>query len=349
MSTPRTMRILFSLLAACTVFALVAVPAAAQESTPETTPAFTPTVTPAVTPESTLDFAPAQPIPAEELGDYTTGVRFTDGDVTWEFLSDIPGVEYVAETTDVAFLAGVLRTLIDANNPDASAFAPPAATTIRVAFAHDNAFSAPLSINNQFGLNAAQAEPDGVLLLRTPYNDTFVRGLHVDGTTEAMRVAFLHSVLFSQIYYASRAGLADAPGDDYYRAFLNDLGLPDVPSEEQIMATFRGLGMDFDPAVFADAATTTPAETSAPTATTENVVRIGTFNRTGNLRQAASTRSTFVASVAKGAAVTILSEEHGQVVTSYGITSTLWYRVRVDESGQEGYAWSGLIDVAASP
>lgn len=330
MRIPRTTRFLFSLLAACAALALVAAPAAAQESTPE------------ITPESPS----AQPILLEELGDYMTGVRFTDGGVTWEFLSDIPGIAYDAETTDVAFLSGVLHRLTRANDADQTAFPSPGTTTVRVAFVHDNEFSAPLSINNQFGLNAAHDETPGVLVLRTPYNDTFVRGLHVDGTTEAMRVAFLHSVMFSQIYYASRAALTEAPGDDYYRQFLSDLGLSDVPSEEEIGATFRGLGMRFDPDLFITSGATVPEESSTALPPAEAVVRSGTFNRTGNLRQEASTRSASVASVANGAPVTILSEQQGQIVVSYGITSTLWYRVRVDESGQEGYVWSGLIDVA---
>ena len=88
MKQPRTMRILICLLFA--LGALVVFPAAAQESTPE------------VTPESTPDIAPAQPIPPEELGDYTTGVRFSYGGRTWEFVSDIPGIAYSAEMTDVA-------------------------------------------------------------------------------------------------------------------------------------------------------------------------------------------------------------------------------------------------------
>lgn len=330
MKQPRTMRILVCLLFA--LGALVAFPAAAQESTPE------------MTPESTPDFAPAQTIPPEELGDYATGVRFSYGGRTWEFVSDIPGIAYTADMTDVAFLSDTLDRLMHANNPEASALEAPDITTIRVAFDHENEFSVPLSINNQYGITAAQVAAPGVVLLRTPYNDTFVRGLHVDGTTETMRVAFLHSVIFSQIYYASRIGLADVPGDDYYRSFLSDLGLPEIPDEDRVWTTFRGLGMQFDPAVFAaETAITSPTEPTAEPAQQE--ARTGTFNRTGNLRQGSSTNSASVASVRQGTPVTILSEERGQVVVSYGITSTLWYRVRVDETGQEGYAWSGLVDV----
>lgn len=66
------------------------------------------------------------------------------------------------------------------------------------------------------------------------------------------------------------------------------------------------------------------------------------------LRAGASTQSAALGSLREGEVVEVLGQEQGASVTLRGITSALWYRVSVAD-GEQGYVWSGLIEVILTP
>lgn len=65
------------------------------------------------------------------------------------------------------------------------------------------------------------------------------------------------------------------------------------------------------------------------------------------LRASASTQSTALRSLPADTAVTIIGQVQGASVTLRGITSDVWLHVSLSD-GQQGYIWSGLVEVVES-
>jgi hypothetical protein len=214
----------------------------------------------------------AQQLSSEALGDFTTGVCLILNGKRWEFLSDIPGVTFDADTTDVAFLSNQLEILVDAD-PEKYKYISPSTHVIRVEIVHDNDFlgEVMLMIETNYGFSTPRFEEEGVLLERIPYSDDFLTFLAnplyfvpVDPT----RSITFNTLILQQLYCGGRLGrgfdFEEDPG--CFVGMYREFGITPLPSAEglseqafneiyetlvdELVETFRAIGITSDPNMY---------------------------------------------------------------------------------------------------
>lgn len=238
----------------------------------QTTPTPDEIATSEVTTESIQQSTQAGQIAADELGKFSTGIRFIVAGKTWEILSDIPGITFDAPRTDIELLADQFNTLINVD-PERFKYRAPSTHTIRVIFEYESelpqAANLVAMMQTWYGLTTPHFVTPGVLLERIPYGDDFLAFLAdpIYFPREADRTINFNVMVMQQIYYGGLIGPSfDWRKDDLIRGLYETLDVPPPPMLagktqaefdrlyetflREITKTYRGLAVVFDPDLY---------------------------------------------------------------------------------------------------